>query len=55
MFRDIYKPWKSDIPNIFTKVFQKIDDDLLKKDIQDTGSTCCVCFIRKEKGSYKIN
>ena len=50
--QELYKD-KNNIKAVMTKVFSKTDDQLKLVGASDTGTTCCLAYIRKE-GMKKI-
>jgi len=50
-FDKFYDDNENNIEKLFQITFAKVDDELRMKGAQDSGSTVCVCFVRKENTS----
>ena len=51
-FDKFYDDNENNIEKLFQLTFSKVDDELRMKGAQDSGSTACVCFVRKENSLY---
>jgi hypothetical protein len=51
----LYFDYENDLDMLYQIVFNKIDDQLKMIGAAESGTTTCVCFIRKENSLYLLN